>query len=129
MVQEVSVINKINQKGQSLLESLMLLPFCIALLSGLLWGSYIYFSNFLIDHWVYETHFCIQKEKSETACVDLFKKQFKKLPFLRLQNISTQKTKHQIKVSLQYSSELSGNYKKRWIQPRHLQFNDFQKAL
>lgn len=74
---------KLNKKGQSLLETVVVLPFLMVLVSGLLAGLHGSAAYYLVDHWTYETSLCLAGQSSEADCRKRLKKNLALIPFLK----------------------------------------------
>ena len=118
---------KMNKKGQALVESITLLPFCIILMGALLWGTYTYFSSYLLDHWLYDSVLCIQKELTVHQCKQNLKSKVNKLPFINLTDIDLHLSFSLIHARIEYRDRFFNTYKKKISQSQNLNRFSFEK--
>lgn len=74
-----------NNRGQALLESLWCLPVVIGFFTLILIGIETHFSDYLIDHWVYEACLCLAKEQPTQTCSNKLLSQLQHIPFIDFQ--------------------------------------------
>ncbi len=72
------------QKGQALIESLLLMPFIKLLFLGGLLMSYSFISYYYIDYEFYQGALCLEKEFSYNECQNKFVERIKQVPFLEI---------------------------------------------
>ena len=90
-----------DNRGQALLESLVISGFFIFATITLTWSSYRYFSHLVIEQWVYEASLCLHQEK--TDCRSIFQSKLKSLPFYRLRSFRVSDALLKQKVFVQLS--------------------------
>ena len=95
-----------NQRGQALIESMLVLPTCTGGIALILGGLYFYTAHHLTDHWVYQTSMCLAEDKPEQECSQDLKKHIHKLSFHNIQKLGLKRTKDQILVRLKTRSSL-----------------------
>lgn len=73
-----------NQKGQALLESLVLVPFFKVALIALIGGLYAFMSYYYIDFQSQQAALCLEKEEPESFCKSEFEKNVNLVPFIEI---------------------------------------------
>lgn len=70
-----------NARGQALVESLFTLPFAIAVVSSFFIGFHYLSSEFLADHWTYQSALCLASQKPVALCKREVGQRLRLLPF------------------------------------------------
>ena len=96
----------LTSRGQSLAESLFVLPFVFGVFSLLILGSHHFGSYYLSDHWVYQSAFCLAEEKDVAFCKNELKKRLNLIPFFHFSIIEFFKNKTQVRVRLKAGTPL-----------------------
>ena len=95
-----------NQRGQALIESMLVLPTCTGGIALILGGLYFYTAHHLADHWVYQTSMCLAEDNPQQDCQNRLTKKISKLSFHNIQKLGLKRTKDQILVRLKTRSSL-----------------------
>ncbi len=92
-----------NEKGQALVEAIVLAPFFKLLLVGLVGLGYAFISFYYIDFQSYQTALCLEKGKGRHFCESQFRDHVNQVPFLEVHSIHIFYNAFQ----LRFESELS----------------------
>ncbi len=71
----------LNCRGQALVESLFTIPFAIAVVSSFFIGFLSLSSEFLADHWTYQSALCLASHKPVALCKRELEQHLQLLPF------------------------------------------------
>ena len=121
------LLNK--ESGQSLMESLLVLPFVFLVFSSFLLAGHHFFTHYLSDYWTYQSAFCLAKGESLGNCRKQLKQRLKSLPFYGFSILEFNRNERQVRVRVKTRTPLSpsGEFFEKLRLP--VQVNDFQEAL
>ena len=117
------------ERGQSLMESLLALPFLFLLFSSLLLAGHHFLTHYLSDYWVYQSSLCLAKGEPFGTCEKQLRQRLKLIPFYKFSILEFEKDERQAKVRVKTRTPLSpdGEFFEKLRLP--VQARDFQEAL
>lgn len=71
----------LREKGQSLIEFCIVLPFVTLCFGGILICSYKQIAFLLADHWTYDANLCLATPATSLSCKQTLIKRLKQIPF------------------------------------------------
>ncbi|MEM7646263.1 MAG: hypothetical protein AAF203_05090 [Pseudomonadota bacterium] len=84
-----------SQKGQALIESMIVLPSIMGFITLGLCFFHSSLCHYLIDSWVYQSSFCVAKEHDQSKCRSQLKALLNSIPFSKSQILSMNRTSSQ----------------------------------
>lgn len=70
-----------NNKGQALVETIVIMKFVVLGVSALLVGLHCLLLTYLSDHWVYQSAICISQEQPKWICKKELNRNLSMIPF------------------------------------------------
>ena len=101
----------ISSSGQAALESILVFPFLLVVFCSLTLGFHHFGSDYLFDHWTYQSTLCLAREKEISLCKNQLKKRLNFIPFSRFSVTEFYKDEKRVRVQLKVSTPLSPDKK------------------
>ena len=118
----------LQSKGQTVIESALILPFLTIAFSSLLLGFHHLGSHYLFDHWVYQSALCLAKGEKRSLCKARLRKNLDLIPLSKFSILEFYKSSKRVRVRLQTSTPLSPNGKFTEELRLPIRINDMRQA-
>lgn len=96
-----------NDRGQALLESVMALPFLIAVVGSILLGLYQFSSHYLLDYRTYQAALCLSSEVPIVKCKEKLRQELALIPLKNKEITLFYRREREVRVRVEVNKLLS----------------------